>query len=162
MSLPSTSRAVTATCTGVSEVYPLASSACANACFTGPTFHNDVPKFSARPQEDCPYRLKELMYRPQMAAVRQAPGQRIVSVRQGKSPASNETKSLGLASAKPFKAADFDGLYITTCTSGSRLWHFKYNFSRCDRLNSPRKTMQTGAAESGCPVWRPGLLRIVQ
>ena len=41
--------------------------------------------------------------------------------------------------AKPYKAGDFDGLYLTVTPSGSRLWHLKY------RIDGREKRLSFGA-----------------
>lgn len=43
------------------------------------------------------------------------------------------------AREKPYKTGDFDGLYILTSPSGSRLWRFKY------RLNGKEKLLSIGS-----------------
>ena len=40
---------------------------------------------------------------------------------------------------KPYKVADFDGLYVTVTPSGSRLWHLKY------RIGGKEKRLSFGA-----------------
>ncbi|MCF6292806.1 MAG: Arm DNA-binding domain-containing protein [Robiginitomaculum sp.] len=37
---------------------------------------------------------------------------------------------------KPYKVADFDGLYVNVTVRGGKLWRFKYRFAEIERLLS--------------------------
>jgi hypothetical protein len=39
---------------------------------------------------------------------------------------------------KPYKVADFEGLYLTVKPTGSKLWHFKYRIDGKEKLLSNR------------------------